>query len=81
MTAAPACWDVMDGGTRDLVVKMNVHRLLGDVASLPPMEAAERVSTVIADSLCVALHSAGLKGDAASSVRRHFNRLLQRSLR
>ncbi len=80
MSASPACWDVMDEDTRDLVVKMAAHRLLaGLMAGRPALEACDQASAVLADSFCAALAAAGIRGDAASSAQRHFTRLLQQA--
>jgi hypothetical protein len=77
MTApSPLCWDVAGEDTRDLIVKMNVHRLIGSRSALPALEACDQVSSIVARALTEALAAAGIRADAASSARRHFARLL-----
>jgi len=73
---SPLCWDIADEDTRDLIVKMNMHRLIGSRSALPALEACDQVSSIVARALAEALAGAGIRADAASPVRRHFARLL-----
>lgn len=64
-------WDVADDPTRDLIVTMQVCRLLGDLSVLPPQEAAGRAAAVITESLRGAL-SGTVSPGVASEVMRRF---------
>ena len=70
-TGESRIWDLADEATRDLIVKTQVHRLLGWLSVLPATEAADKGSDIITAALASALSEAG--GSGHSEVRRLFS--------